>query len=86
MRIVVADTGPLNYLVLIGQVNLLPALFEKVIVPTVVYRELTSPRAPIPQAVYRYCFSQATIMWRKSLNVTSAGSSFSAAQSAGRSN
>ncbi len=35
MRIVVADTGPLNYLVLIGQVNLLPALFEKVIVPTV---------------------------------------------------
>ncbi|MCX6612589.1 MAG: DUF3368 domain-containing protein [Acidobacteria bacterium] len=48
MRIVVADTGPLNYLVLIGQVHLLPALFEKVIVPTVVYQELTSPRAPLP--------------------------------------
>ena len=48
MRIVVADTGPLNYLVLIGHINLLPALFEKVIVPTVVYRELTSPRAPLP--------------------------------------
>lgn len=48
MRIVVADTGPLNYLVLIGQVNLLPALFEKVIVPIVVYRELTSPKAPLP--------------------------------------
>ena len=30
MRLVVADTGPLNYLVLIGSVDLLPKLFEKV--------------------------------------------------------
>jgi len=29
MRLVVADTSPLNYLVLIGQVDLLPSLFEK---------------------------------------------------------
>jgi predicted nucleic acid-binding protein len=33
MRLVVADTAPLNYLVLIGQVELLSALFEKVFVP-----------------------------------------------------
>jgi len=46
MRIVIADTGPLNYLVLIGLANLLPTLFEKVLVPTAVYRELTACKAP----------------------------------------
>jgi hypothetical protein len=29
MRLVVADTGPLNYLVLIEAIELLPKLFEK---------------------------------------------------------
>jgi hypothetical protein len=33
MRLVVADTGPLNYLVLIDAVELLPNLFEKVFAP-----------------------------------------------------
>lgn len=33
MRLVVADTSPLNYLVLIGQVEILPKLFEKVFIP-----------------------------------------------------
>ena len=40
MRIVVADTGPLNYLILIGEIDLLPALFEAVHVPDVVRVEL----------------------------------------------
>lgn len=48
MKIVVADTGPLNYLVMIGHVDLLPALFEKVLVPAAVWIELTSGKAPIP--------------------------------------
>lgn len=46
MRLVIADTGPINYLVLIGHIDLLPALFEKVILPSAVQAELTARRAP----------------------------------------
>ncbi len=46
MRLVVADTGPLNYLVLIEQIELLPALFEKVLVPQTVHDELRHDEAP----------------------------------------
>ena len=46
MQLVIADTGPFTYLALIGHLDLLPALFQNVIVPTAVYAELTSPRAP----------------------------------------
>lgn len=48
MQIVVADTSPLNYLVLIGKVDLFPLLFERIIIPREVYSELTSPHAPLP--------------------------------------
>ena len=40
MRLVVADTSPLNYLILIGQVEVLPVLFERVFVPQIVENEL----------------------------------------------
>ncbi len=40
MRLVVADTGPLSYLVLTGCVDLLPKLFEKVSTPVAVQAEL----------------------------------------------
>jgi predicted nucleic acid-binding protein len=46
MRLVVADTGPLNYLVLIGAIDLLPKLFETVLVPQAVCDELRHPVAP----------------------------------------
>src|SRR6266566_963271 len=46
MRLVVADTSPLNYLVLIGQVEVLPALFERVFVPQIVRNELLHNEAP----------------------------------------
>jgi predicted nucleic acid-binding protein len=46
MRLVVADTGPLNYLILIEQIDLLPALFEKVFVPRAVRDELRHRDAP----------------------------------------
>lgn len=46
MRLVVADTAPLNYLVLIGHVGLLPALFERVFVPGAVSDELHHIQAP----------------------------------------
>jgi|ERR1700722_11858166 len=44
--IVVADTSPLNYLVLIDEVNLLPALFGRVLIPLAVAQELKHPRTP----------------------------------------
>jgi predicted nucleic acid-binding protein len=44
--IVVADTSPLNYLVLIDEVELLPALFGQVLVPTAVFRELQHSGTP----------------------------------------
>jgi predicted nucleic acid-binding protein len=43
---VVADTGPLNYLVRIGAIDVPPKLFDRIIIPTLVYEELTRPRAP----------------------------------------
>lgn len=45
MRIVVADTGPLNYLLLIGAIDLLPKLFGTVLVPETVRAELCHPGA-----------------------------------------
>lgn len=48
MPIVVADTGPINYLILIGYIDVLPALFDKIIVPSVVRDELMQPNAPLP--------------------------------------
>jgi len=44
--IVVADAGPLHYLVLIDLAELLPRLFGKVLVPDVVSAELSRPRTP----------------------------------------
>jgi predicted nucleic acid-binding protein len=44
--IVVADTSPLNYLVLIDEIELLAALFEKVLLPNAVLKELQHPRTP----------------------------------------
>jgi len=44
----IADTGPINYLVLIGQVDLLPRMFERVAPPKAVEAELSDMRAPLP--------------------------------------
>lgn len=46
--IVVSDTGPINYLILIGQVDLLHILFDEVLLPTAVHGELTAEGAPPP--------------------------------------
>lgn len=46
MRVVVADTGPIHYLVLIGDSEILPALFQNVIIPSVVRNELLHSEAP----------------------------------------
>lgn len=46
MRLVIADTGPINYLILIGHIDILPKLFEKVLLPVTVRDELMRPKAP----------------------------------------
>jgi len=43
---VIADTSPLNYLVLIDAVHVLPALFGRVIIPEAVLRELSAEGTP----------------------------------------
>jgi predicted nucleic acid-binding protein len=45
---VVADTSPLNYLVLINQIHLLPELYRRVFIPTSVIDELRAPETPEP--------------------------------------
>ena len=48
MSLVVSDTSPLNYLVLINAVDLLPRLFSEVLIPTAVAAELSRPATPQP--------------------------------------
>ena len=43
---VVADTSPLNYLVLINQIDLLPQLYGRVRAPESVLAELSAPETP----------------------------------------
>jgi predicted nucleic acid-binding protein len=46
VRLVIADTSPINYLLLIRHIDILPALFGRVILPAAVWDELKHPKAP----------------------------------------
>jgi predicted nucleic acid-binding protein len=46
VRLVIADTGPVNYLILIGHIDLLPRMFERVVLPSAVQAELSNSLAP----------------------------------------
>ena len=46
MRLIVADTSPLYYLLLIDHIDLLPRLFKTVFIPDAVHQELLHPAAP----------------------------------------
>ena len=48
--VVIADASPLNYLVLINRIGLLPRLFTEVFVPAAVLEELSRPETP-PEVV-----------------------------------
>jgi len=48
MTLVVCDTGPVNYLILIDHIGLLPALANRVVLPQAVLRELLNANAPAP--------------------------------------
>lgn len=56
--IVVSDTTPLNYLILINAVEILPKLFDEVFVPPAVLRELADARAP--EAVRQWTMAPPT--------------------------
>ena len=44
--IVVSDTSPLNYLILIGEANVLPSLFDRIVIPPAVLNELGHSQTP----------------------------------------
>jgi predicted nucleic acid-binding protein len=44
--VIVADTSPINYLVLIEQIDILPRLYMRVLIPPAVLDELKHAAAP----------------------------------------
>jgi uncharacterized protein len=48
--IIVSDTSPINNLAAINQLHLLHQLYETVLIPEAVYRELTDPNFPVAGA------------------------------------
>lgn len=46
--IVVADTGPLRYLMLVEEISLLRTLYGQITIPLAVRTELSQPNTPIP--------------------------------------
>ena len=46
MTVVVADTSPVNYLVLIGEIGILERPYGRIVIPEEVFRELTDGAAP----------------------------------------
>ena len=46
MTVVISDTSPINYLILIEHIEVLPVLFDGLIIPSAVHRELQHPSTP----------------------------------------
>jgi predicted nucleic acid-binding protein len=46
VTVVVADTSPVNYLILIGEIGILSQLYERIVVPEEVFAELIDADAP----------------------------------------
>lgn len=72
-RVVIADTSPLRYLVLIGQAELLLALYTEVLTPEAVAGELTQPSTP--EAVRRWIAHRPS--WLRVVSLTARPSSVS---------
>ena len=45
--LIVSNTSPVNYLVLIGAIEVLPALHQRVVIPEAVWEELRVPATPV---------------------------------------
>lgn len=63
--IIVSDTSPINNLAAINQLYLLQQLYETVIIPEAVYRELTDPNFPVAGAT-----EVQTLAWIQTRSVT----------------
>jgi hypothetical protein len=48
VSVVVSDTSPLHYLILCGVDNVLPQLFQQVVIPPTVFAELQHSNTPAP--------------------------------------
>lgn len=46
MTVVIADTSPINYLILIGEAEVLHRLYQRLVIPEVVFTELVDEGAP----------------------------------------
>ena len=46
MKVVIADTSPINYLILIEEIDLLRKLYTRIVIPPEVFQELISAGAP----------------------------------------
>ena len=46
MILVVADSGPIHYLVLVDAIDVLPRIYDRVVIPQSVLNELLHPHAP----------------------------------------
>jgi predicted nucleic acid-binding protein len=65
--IVVADTTPINYLILIDTAHLLPALYQKVLIPASVRRELLHDGSPARVSAW----ARSLPGWCQSLDLSS---------------
>ena len=72
-RVVISDTSPIRYLTLIGEADLLPALYVDVFVPKSVADELVQPATP--ESVRRWMADQTP--WLQVVPVTPAPSNSS---------
>jgi len=64
--IVVADTSPINYLVLLGHIEILPKIYGEILIPQAVYDEIQDTDAP---AEVRAWLSVPAV-WLRISNVT----------------
>jgi predicted nucleic acid-binding protein len=46
MMVVVADTSPINHLILVGEIGVLQQLYHRVVIPEEVFGELMDTEAP----------------------------------------
>lgn len=65
MRVVVSDTSPIRYLVLIGEIGLLEKLYGRILIPTAVFAELQAKQTP--EAVRAWM--QAAPSWAEVISV-----------------
>ena len=61
--LVIADTSPLNYLILIDSVDLLPRLYQQVVLPRGAWEELRHANTPLAVAKWAYALPTWVEVW-----------------------